>query len=243
MPRWLAIALTVLALAARPAAAGVVVDLRGDDIMPIRDLPAETAARLGYDGMYQLGYHYHHVSVAMLDMWRSGGEVVVYSGRSYYVLTAADLDVVGDADVPLRYYVPPGLLVVIGLIELGIITSTRRKAWLTIGIGAGLLGVGAVFYAKGLEVEAIVPMLLGLHHIGGTIASLRAQARADTPAPTAPRPKVERHAAAMPSPPLVESDPFRSPPRPPAIVAVQTATPPTTPVAHDPDADKPKLLG
>ena len=247
MARVLAIAALLVALGAAPARAGIGTGNAHEDILFVRDLPASTTLQLGY-GMSKLGYYYHRFSIAELDLWRWDGQYVVYSGRGYYVLTDGDLELLDAPSPPLRYYIPGGLLVVIGLVELGVITATRRRAWVTIAIGGGLLALAAVFYALGLDLEALVPGLLGLHHVLGSWFALRELARreaaAEPPAEVlADKPR--RRAVEPPhSPPVIDDDPFRAPPRA-TIAAVQVATnrSATAPVVHDPDADKPKLLG
>jgi hypothetical protein len=54
------------------------------------------------------------------------------------VSTSAQLEAIGSADTPWNYYCPPGLLVVLAVIEFLIIVRGRRFAKLLQAIGGGL---------------------------------------------------------------------------------------------------------
>ena len=218
----------------------------GHDILHVGEITARQAVERGSIFM-NVGYMYRRTGLFFIDIWRSDGEFVLYSGSLAEPLDPADAASLGFS-VPLAYHLPPGLLILLGAGELLVITRTRRRAKVTLAIGGGLIALSGVLYLGGLDVGFAVPLLLGLHHVVGTLLALRAHGDEDTTAaelglddapPARPEPRVEL----MPSPPMVETDPFRSPPRV-RIAAVQTTRKQTdAPIVHDPNADKPKLLG
>jgi len=250
MVRALVVAVIVL-LSAQPAHArrggGVIIIVSGDEIEHVRDLPAELAAEVG---AASIGYHYQRFGLFWLDLWRWDGEFVIYDGAGFSPISAEQLELLGGGSVPWRYHLPPGLLIVIGLIELAIVTKTRRRVRVIIAIGAALLVTALVFYLEGLEIEFLVPGLLGLHHIIGSLILMnRPQPVDEEPAHDEPEESTHepmepegRPVAYRPSPPNVETDPFRAPPQPPPIVIARKPTHSDTPLAHDENAEPPKLL-
>ncbi len=233
---------TVLAIA-RPAEAAYIPITHGDDIVHIRDLPPATVVELG-NGMTSLGYHYDFVGVGFIDVWRSSGQFCVYHGDQYITLTSDELDALGGASVPWRYYFPPGLVIVLGLAELLVVTRMKRKAYVVLALGGAMALVAILFVFEGLRQEAIVPGLLAVHHIVGTVLALRLQRGDEVVSEPEPAPvRPERPLAnVLPSPAAIDADPFRSPPR--ASIAVQqpAAKPAAAPIVVDPNADQPKLL-
>jgi hypothetical protein len=247
--------LVVMALLeVRPAYAGrggIVIINTGDDIIHIRDLPPEIATETG---LKSIGYHYDRLGVFWLDVWRWGGEFVVYGDDGYAPVTAAQADALGGASVPWKYRAPPGLLLILAAIELAIVIATRRRAKVMLGLGGFWLAVAALLYVKGVDVAFAIPGLLGAHHIIGTWFALKAQDQAEAEAeaqPEALEPEAEPERSAPPGsapamgpPPNVETDPFRAPPRPPPINVIRHEPASTeAPIVPDDGAEKPKLLG
>ncbi|MBA3395473.1 MAG: hypothetical protein H0T89_22690 [Deltaproteobacteria bacterium] len=198
----------VLTVAARPAEArrgggGIVVINTGETIIHIRDLPPATAAVIGYR---KLGYKHALFGLFWFDFWRWDGEFVVYndggssieaeaiadlgsdigsdipafsSGTHYVPIDDALLDELGGASTPWRYHFPEGLLIILALIELVVITKTRRPLKVTLAIGGTLLVIALAFFLKGLTWEFMIPAFLGLHHILGSRWALQRQAEQD----------------------------------------------------------------
>ncbi len=195
----------VLLVAARPAEArrggggGIVVINTGETIIHIRDLPPVTAAVLGYS---KLGYKHALFGLFWFDLWRWDGEFVVYndggssieaealadlgpdipafsSGTHDAPIDDAQLDELGGASTPWRYHFPEGLLIILALIELLVITKTRRPLKVTLAIGGTMLVIALAFFLKGLTWEFMIPAFLGLHHILGSRWAMQRQAERD----------------------------------------------------------------
>lgn len=212
----------VLLVAARPAEArrggggGIVVINTGETIIHIRDLPPATATLIGYR---KLGYKHALFGLFWFDLWRWDGEFVVYndgdssidtealadlgpdigsdipafsSGTHYAPIDGALLDELGGASTPWRYHFPEGLLIILALIELVVITKTRRPLKVTLAIGGTMLVIALAFFLKGLTWEFMIPAFLGLHHILGSRWALQRQAEQDARA-------AEREAAREPA--------------------------------------------
>jgi len=143
-------------------AKGLVVINTGDDILHLRDLDADKAAMVGYG---KLGYRYDLFGVFWVDIWRSDGEFVVYEGSTYSPITDEELEMLGGASVPWRYHLPEGLLIILALIELAIVSRTRRKVKTAFILGGILVAFAILIFFKGLTWEFMIPLLLGLHHI------------------------------------------------------------------------------
>ena len=216
------------------------------------------AVPTGASEFAKVGYHYKRFGVMGLDIWRWGGEYVLYNGLghgssllggtiTYVVITQDEAATLGvPVSVPWRYYLPPGLIVVLGLLELAIAIKLRPSVRATLIIAIALAGVAACFVAIDLVPEVMVPGFLGAFHLVGAWTAYR---RADdddesseTAASDAPaKPLLER--PPLPSPPRVETDPFRAPPQPaPLRIAAPVQAHPPAPITLDADAEKPKIL-
>ncbi len=245
----LAIVTLVIGLGvARPAHAGrAALVSTGDDISHLRDLAHGELASVGLDtvdlgyGPLALGYHYQRFGVFFLDVWRWSGEPVVYRGTRFRVLTDDQLETLRGR-VPLAYHLPPGLMIVLALLELAVVTRGRMKQWLVVAIGQILIASSIASYLGGLEVSFLVPLALGLFHLFAVWRTRRALAGPARAARAAADPGQLHHAVVLPiPPPNVETDPFRAPPQV-HIVPIQHAAIAPTPIAIDANADKPKLL-
>jgi hypothetical protein len=242
----------------------------GGDIIPLRDLPPETAAPVEFTS---LGYHYDVIGIFWLDIWRWGGEFVVYTSDTdvssrdasdaaggslvlerwaYAPITSEQLERLGGADVPWKYHCPPGLLVILALVELQLVVRRRRSARTVLVIGGALLVTALVLYGHGVDQAFVIPLLLGLHHAGAAWLAIRRQRDDNTSGddaanephvtPAAPR-EASRASRQRERPPNVETDPFRAPPQPAPIVVERPPTPPSaTSVVAEADAPPPKLL-
>lgn len=245
--------MVALGVTAAPADArgGLVVYNTGEDIFHIRDLTSDEQLGLAHEGIFatKLGYKYSLVGLFWLDLWRSDGEVVVYSSILYTPLSPELRERLGDPSTPWRYHLPPGLLLIAGAIEFFVMYRSRRKIRTVLVVGGVLVVVALVFYLKGLDWEFLIPLGLGLHHLLSGYLALRTPppedyAELDT-GEDAPRPRRAPVGAEplLPPPPNVETDPFRAPPQKPPIAVVRPRTAPApVPVVADPNADKPKLL-
>ncbi len=166
---WILGLLIVLSLANPAEARGIIIINTGDDILELRPLQPDDARDTGFT---KLGYHYQRFGVFWLDVWRWGGEFCVYNGTSYAPLDAEELEMLGGAELPWGYHFPPGLLVVLSLgVFAGV--SAMRKSRLTFAIGVALLGLGGLFYAKGLTWQVAFPAALAVFAIVSSWRSLR----------------------------------------------------------------------
>jgi hypothetical protein len=229
-----------------------VVITKSDDIEHVRDLtdPEIDALTSPFN---KLGYHYTTYGMFLvLDFWRTGGEYVVYSGSSYIVLGDRELAVIGNPGSRWRYRLTPGLCIIAGLVELGIVTRRKRRANRTIALGAVMFGLAIVLYALGVEGGAVVAALLGTHHVVGAWFALEhlrrleeaqggVAAAEETPPTAEDEYRLPPAEPPRPSPQAMDQDPFRSPPRAPLAV-VQVERPTSTPLAPDASAEPPKLL-
>jgi len=182
-------------LAARPAhARGIVIINTGNDVAHIRDLPADVAKESGFTA---IGYRYDLFGVFWLDLWRWGGEFVAYNEHSYAPLSSEDLASLGGASMPWNYRAPPGLMIILALVELGLVTGARRRAWLLLGLGIVWSVLAALLYTHGVTIAFLIPAALGLHHIVAAVLAMRAP-----PEPAAPAtPAVADLGAGPPDPP------------------------------------------
>jgi len=245
--------LVVVMAAAGPAEArrgrgGIVVINLGDDIMHLRQTSAEVV--LGDDGtearLDQIGYHYERFGLFWVDLWRWGGEYVLYSrdGMTYAALTDAELEALGGASFPIAYHLPPGFLALLAAGELLIVRRKRRTVRFALIAGGVMLLIAVVLFVMGLGLAVMIPGFLGLYHLAAAKFSASAgddeddSLTADEPAPEAPRPRPP----VRPSPPRVETDPFRAPPQQAPILVERPSAPAVAPLAVDPDAEAPKLL-
>ena len=133
----------------------------GDDIMFVRSLRSSDLE------FTKLGYRYSLFGVFWLDVVRWGGEFVGYEGNEYRPLTADEVKALGGASVPFRYYLPPGLIAILGLIEAAIVLHRRRSLKVVIPIGLAMFGLAGLMFAAGFVWEFLIPIVLGLVHILG----------------------------------------------------------------------------
>jgi hypothetical protein len=225
----------------------------GGDILHLRDLPPETAAAVGFTS---LGYRYNVFGIYGLDFWRWGGEHVVYtsdtdvssrdasdaaSGQlvlerwTFAPATGEVLARLGGAGVPWMYRCPPGLLLILALIELQLVVRRRRSARTVLGVGGALLVIALVLYGQGVDQAFVIPLVLGVHHVGAAWFAIRRQ-RGDASGDdavdnahdephVAPPPGTSAASRPREQPPNVETDPFRAPPQPAPIVVERPPTP------------------
>jgi len=165
--------LVALLCMTRPAHAGrgIVIINTGDDVAHIRDLPADVAKETGYPA---IGYHYSRFGVFWLDLWRWGGEFCAYRDNSYAPLSDADLAGLGGATMPWKYRAPPGLMIILALVALGMAPAGRRRPWILLGLGGIWLAVAFVLYQHGVDIAFAIPGLLGVHHVVAAVLGLRA---------------------------------------------------------------------
>lgn len=166
---WILALTIVLSLGTAAEARGVVIINTGDDIIELRALHPDDVRDTGFT---KLGYHYSRLGVFWLDLWRWGGEFVAYDSTRYAPLTAEELARLGGAKFPWAYRLPPGLVVIVSVFAFGMVSGMRRSR-LTLAIGLALLGVGALFYAKGLTWQVAVPTALAAFAITSSWRSLR----------------------------------------------------------------------
>lgn len=244
--------LVMVMAAAQPAEArrggGIVIINLGDDLMHLRQTSSEAA--IGEDGtetrLDQIGYHYERFGLFWVDIWRWGGEYVLYSSdRSVYApLTEAELAELGGADFPIAYHLPPGFLALLAGGMLLIVRRKRRTMKFALIAGGVLLVIAAVLFVLGLGAGAMIPGFLGLYHLAAAKFSAGPFADDDEvdvdeyvePARPSQRPPVRS------SPPNVETDPFRAPPQQAPIHVERASAPLVAPIAVDPNAEAPKLL-
>ena len=249
--RWvvvLACAFAVMVAAPREAEArrgvGIVVINTGDDIAHLGDLAPDVAAATGYT---KHGYHYQRFGLFWIDFWRWGGEPAVYEGSTYVPLTpelAAELGV--PLPTPWSYHFPPGLLLVIVGAELALVARKPRTVRVTMIAAGGLVGFAALLWFKHAGMASIIPALASLYHVAAIwLRPYDAQAEEtwDADADDTPASAPKRTGYATGTAPRVETDPFRANPQPPPVVVERPSQPAVIPVAHDPRAAAPKLLG
>lgn len=240
----------------------------GGDILHLRDLPPETAAAVGFTS---LGYRYNVFGIYGLDFWRWGGEHVVYTSDTdvssrdasdaaggtlvlerwaYAPITSHELERLGGAGVPWKYRCPPGLLLILALVELQLVVRRRHSARTVLVIGGALLVIALVLYGQGVDQAFVIPLVLGVHHAGAAWFAIRRQRDDDAAGEDAhDEPDVAPPPGASPAPrpreraPNVETDPFRAPPQPAPIVVERPPTPASaTSVVAEADAPPPRLL-
>ena len=271
--RWFASCYTIaLVLLGGSAAHARTLDIisTGDDIISIRDLEPDEAVTLGF---HSLGYRYQTFGFFGLDVWRWGGEFVAYKTAPepaadelhalgdgtivvdrwmYAALSDAGLETLGAPHVPWKYRCPPGLLLILALIELWLLARRRRSIRLVLAIGGGLLALAAVLYAGGVDQAFAIPLLLGLYHVGvGWLAIRRHRDEADAAAgPDEPagadepanaparKPRPRPPESRTPRPVGVHAGPFRAPPQPaPLAVEYPPTAPSTTSVVVRPESE------
>lgn len=217
---------------------------RGDDVIPYRVL---REGELPQAEIRSFGFYYRRNEILGIDFWRSGGTFALYDEESYVPLSDEQAAVLGGTGTPWQYYFPPGLVVVLGLLELGIMSTLRLELRTTLVVGATMMAVTILWLAKGLTYECIVPAGLALHHLLGSWIAVRqqraeeAEVEALTP-PAEEEPERERDGVRVEQPPArLDDDPFRGPPIKPPIV-VERPRAPEARVIPNSKVDKPKLL-
>jgi hypothetical protein len=270
---WFARACTiaiVLLVASAAHARDLGVITTGSDIIHLRDLPPETAAAVGF---HSLGYRYNVFGIYWLDFWRWGGELVVYTSDTevsshdasdaasgtlvlerwaFAPVTSEQIEHLGGAGVPWKYRCPPGMLLILALIELQIVVRRRRSARTVLVIGGALVAIALVLYGQGVDQAFVIPLLLGVHHVGAAWFAIRrrrddATSGDDPPdkahvAPASP-PEAIQPSRPHQRPPTIETDPFRASPQPaPIVVERPPAAPSSTSIVAEADAPPPRLL-
>lgn len=247
---------------------GAVVFNSGQDIIPIRDLTADETA--GAVGFTKLGYKHDLIGVFWQDIWRWGGEFVVYDGGTTYApLDDEQLAYFGNPSVPWRYHLPPGLLIILALIELAVITKQRRRLKMVLSIGGVLALIAGAFYLMGLDWEFLIPLFLAGHHVIGSYFALKLQREAEereaervrSAAIAAAAPVQEGWPPTMPddmttssgrhkrpsavgTPPPARGDDAATVSRPsqPIVIERATTAPAVVPMKTDDSVEGPKLL-
>lgn len=158
LAKWLrpllpAVALTLTLGASSEAQArggGFVIINTGEDVMSIAEIPAETIRELELDpalGTPEVGVMYSRFGVFWLDIVRWNPQYVIFvddgiEGFSYEQASVSDLAVLtglSEAEIkkPIRYYLPPGgvilgLLILIGgpLYGFSVASSKKRRTTL-----------------------------------------------------------------------------------------------------------------
>lgn len=242
-----------------------------EDFIHIRDVPPEIAEATG---LHALGYHYKVLGIYNLDLWRWGGEFVIYRTTLDPPITAAELtrgrvvlssttyaevsELEGkfaldwfEGSVPWRYYFPPGLLIVLGVVEFALVGRRRRSVRTALAVGGALVVIALVMFVKDVGAAAAIPLALGIHHLG--VAGLvlwkhRHEDAAEDEVAPEPQPDAARRAKPprrerRPVSQVVSRDPYREPPQPAPIVANAPPRPATSPaMIIEGDAPAPKLL-
>ena len=162
------VALVTAIVVATPmrAEAGVpVVYNTGDDILELHDLPANVADNNVELTGYHVGWKYHRFGLFWLDLWRWGGEPVVFRGNTFEPVEPGDLEAIGGADAPLAYRLPPGLLLLLAGIEFGLLGQLvrSRKGNLIVATVLGATSVG--LFIGGLGAWTLVPVATVLGHV------------------------------------------------------------------------------
>ena len=133
--------LLAIACASAPAhAKGFVLITYGDDIDFVHDLTSEAREQIGAN--VALGYKYSSFGVFFLDIWRWGGEYVLYEGTNYSSI--ADMEITdeqltaitgvaskSELGRPWSYRLPPGLIVLVlagGVFGLFWLKNSRHEA-------------------------------------------------------------------------------------------------------------------
>lgn len=228
---------------------GIVIINLGDDIMPLRQTSSEPV--VGEDGsearLDKIGYHYQRFGLFWVDIWRWGGEYVLYNddgGTLYAPLTSEELAELGGADYPIAYHLPPGFLLLLAAGVFGLVKRKPRSVAFCLRVGGALIAIAVILFVAGLGLGAMIPGFLGLYHLvaakWGTVGPDADDDIVDLDEPLPeqkPRPRPVREAA-----PRVETDPFRAPPQQAPIHVERPSAPVVAPIAVDPNAEAPKLL-
>jgi hypothetical protein len=126
-------------------ARGIMIINTGEDVMKIADIDAEILRELEVPGNPAIGVMYSRFGVFWLDIVRWNPQYVIFvddglDGFSYEEAPEAELAVLAGVDKlekPMRYYLPPGgvilgLIVVIGgpLIARSMLADNKRRATL-----------------------------------------------------------------------------------------------------------------
>lgn len=241
----------VVMVAANPAEArrgrgGIVVINVGDDIMHLRQTSFEPV--VSEDGretsVDNIGYHYQRFGLFWVDLWRWGGEYVLYSGETYAPLTDDELAELGGARFPIAYHLPPGFLLLVCAGIFGLIKRRSRSVKFCLIAGGSLIAIALVLFLAGLGLGAMIPGFLGLYHLAAAKFGTAPEPDDDDdvvsaePEPEQPRPRP----SFRPPAPRVETDPFRAPPQQAPIHVERPSAPVVAPIAVDPNAEAPKLL-
>jgi hypothetical protein len=238
--KWLVVLGIVFAAAPAHAGRGLVIITTGEDVVHLRDLTVEEQASFG--AFASLGYKHEYFGVFWVDVLRYGGEYVVYTGDSYAELDDQMLAYLHPGSVPITYFLPPGLLIILALIEIGVVGSKSRPVGVVMIAGGAMGLIALTMLVLGAPYHALIPLACALFHAYGIWHARHGVADDDEPLVdrdyALATEGVEAATAADPN------WPPREPPRPsaPIIVTPATATP-TAPIVEDPSAKPPSLLG
>lgn len=240
-------------------AVGLGVRGTGEAIEPIRRLTDAERVSLDTADEY-LGFYYKAYGIGSLDIYRSSGEFVLYSrgGTSsnryqetvatYSALNDAGLDVVGNPSTPWRYHITPGLLLIVAFAELGFATTRKVTRRFALIVAIVALVVAALLLLKGLTIEALVPLAVGIiHAIGYASAGATQGEETQEAASTDRNSKAPAIAAEPPRPspaPRTDLGPFRASSGPPLAIERPSTADATKagPIVVDDNAPPPSIL-
>lgn len=151
---WILALTIVLALGHAAEARGIIIINTGDDIMELGPLQPDDVRDTGFT---KLGYHYKRFGVFWLDVWRWGGEFCVYDGTRYAPLTDEDLEMLGGAQLPLAYHLPPGLVALLCGFLLTVAGALKRHRSALIAVTVATAGGTAALYFGHLGMSTILP--------------------------------------------------------------------------------------
>jgi hypothetical protein len=242
---------------------GAVLINTGDDILHIRDLEsaANTAAVADEapDALVfsKLGYRYERFGVFFMDIWRWDGEFVLYSGDTYVPIDDEMLSLVGGANVPWRYRLPDGLLILIAIGYLAFIGRRKRSAKSALIIAGVLTAISLAFFLMGLTWEFLIPLLIAIHHAIAARSAIKNEAPdedvvevAEPAQPSQPQPVRATSSSgrmATGTPPPVHNSSGQhavlpSRPSQPIVVERPSTAPLVVPMRADDSVEGPKLL-
>jgi hypothetical protein len=118
--------------------------------------------------------------VSSRDASDAAGGTLVLERWAYAPVTSEELERLGSAGVPWKYRCPPGMLLILALIELQIVVRKRRSARAVLVVGGALLVIALVLYGHGVDQAFVIPLLLGVHHVGAAWLAIRQQRDGDT---------------------------------------------------------------
>jgi hypothetical protein len=131
---FLLVAALVLWIPSEAAGKGFILITHGDTISHLGEVPVAVRAHLPpkVRGAYMVGFKYSSFGVFWVDIWTWGGEYCLYEDKTYWPMpraVAAQLlnKSERDLDKPWNYTVPPGLIILIGIVVVVILVKVFRK--------------------------------------------------------------------------------------------------------------------